>query len=314
MTIKGTLGEFDLIADLLAPLADNPVAGNLQDDVAQFTPPVGYDLVISTDALVSGVHFPIDAPPALVARRLVACNVSDLAAKGAQPAGCVLTLGVGPDWDAAFLKGFAAAFGAALADVDLPLWGGDTVQTPTPFVSLTVHGLVANGQMLTRKGARDGDNVYVTGTIGDGWLALKDLGPAYAKPDVPLAFGQGLVGLAHAALDVSDGLLADLDHLCRASGGTINLDAASIPLSEEGKAYVAKGGDMTDLLGAGDDLQIAFTAPASVAETLIDMAAQTNTAVTAIGHFAKSASDQRAILRDPSGAEISVVRRGYSHF
>lgn len=314
MADKGTLGEFDLIADLLAPLADNPVADNLQDDAARFTPPAGFDLIISTDALVGGVHFPLDADAALVARRLIACNISDLAAKGAQPAGCLLTLGVGPDWDAAFLRAFAAAFGAALADVGLPLWGGDTVQAPTAFVSLTVHGLVANGQMLTRSGAQDGDIVYVTGAIGDGWLALEDLRDAYANPDVPLNFGQGLVGLAHAALDISDGLLADLDHLCRASGGIINLDAAAIPLSEQGKAYLAQGGQLVDLISGGDDLQIAFTAPEAVAETLIDMAAQTNTALTPIGRFAASKAEPKAILRDASGHEINVVRRGYSHF
>lgn len=314
MAAQGKLGEFDLIAELLAPLADNPTAQSLKDDAACFTPPKGYDLVISTDALVAGVHFPTDADAGLVARRLVACNISDLAAKGAKPVGCLLTLGVGAHWDGDFLRAFTAAFGAALADVGMQLWGGDTVAAPTPFVSLAVHGLVPQGGMLTRRGAQDGDDVYVTGTIGDGWLDLAMRGPAYAAPQPPLAFGQGLIGLAHAGLDISDGLVADLDHLCRASGGTIVLEAEAIPLSAAGRAHMAGGGALQDLLSGGDDLQIAFTAPPARAEALIDTAHAAATGITRIGRFSAPAAQQQVVLRTESGAEMSLPRRGYSHF
>ena len=121
MSGSGDWGEFDAIAKLFAPLADSPAALALKDDAAVFTPPAGQDVVITTDALVSGVHFPENADAGLIARRLVACNISDLAAKGAKPEGCLLTLGVGPDWDEAFLSAFAVAFGAALSDYDLSL-------------------------------------------------------------------------------------------------------------------------------------------------------------------------------------------------
>lgn len=315
---QGKPGEFDLIAALFAPLADTPAALNLKDDAAVFTPPAGQDIVITTDALVSGVHFPADADAGLVARRLVACNISDLAAKSAQPAGCLLSLGVGPDWDTAFLTEFAAAFGAALSDYGMPLWGGDTVATPTPFVSLTVHGLVPQGHMLTRSGAQDGDDIYVTGTIGDAWLDLPTRGAAYGAPQPPLAFGQSLGALAHAALDVSDGLIADLDHMCRAAKGRVDLDAAAVPLSAAGRAHLKQGGAvsdlLTDLLTAGDDLQIAFAAPPSAAEALVDRAKETATAVTRIGRFTADDLVQKVVLLDESGDEIELSRRGYAHF
>lgn len=311
---RGNWDEFDAIAELFAPLADKKAALGLMDDAAVFTPPAGQDIVITTDALVAGVHFPEDADAGLVARRLVACNISDLAAKGATPAGCLLTLGVGPHWDKAFLAAFAAAFGAALSDCDMPLWGGDTVATATPFVSLTAHGLVPKGQILTRGGAQDGDDIYVTGTIGDGWLDLPQRGPAYGAPQPPLAFGQRLVGLAHAALDVSDGLIADLDHMCRASGGAVEIEAACVPLSVAGRAHVQKGGALSDLLIGGDDLQIAFAAPPSSAEALVDMARETKTALTRIGRFTADKTMVSTRLLDESGSEIPLSCRGYTHF
>ena len=311
---SGDWGEFDAIAKLFAPLADSPAALNLQDDAAVFTPPAGQDVVITTDALVSGVHFPENADAMLIARRLVACNISDLAAKGAKPLGCLLTLGVGPDWDEAFLSAFAVAFGAALSDYDMPLWGGDTVTTATPFVSLAAHGHVPKGQMLTRSGAQDGDDIYVTGTIGDAWIDLLTHGPAYASPQPPLAFGQRIVGLAHAALDVSDGLIADLDHMCHASSGKIALDAAAVPLSVSGRAYLKQGGALADLLSGGDDLQIAFAAPPSAAEALVDMAGETSIALTRIGQFTADEATKYVLLLNASGDEIPLARRGYRHF
>lgn len=314
MAHKGILGEFDLIADLLAPLAENTTANKLCDDAAVFTPSAGNDIVISTDTLVAGVHFPIDADAVLVAQRLVACNVSDLAAKGAKPIGCLLNLGVAPHWDSKFLRNFVSAFGALLEGFNMSLWGGDTVTTPTPFVSLTVHGLVETGQMLTRSGAQDGDDVYVTGTIGDGWLDLQTLGPAYAAPNPPLAFGRSLVGLAHASLDISDGLIADLDHICRASGGQINIHSEAIPLSENGRDYLANGGALADLITGGDDLQIAFTAPVSIADTLFDVARETQTALTRIGRFAKSTDERCVFVTTELGRQMVIGRRGYSHF
>ena len=136
------MDEFGLITELFAPLADNIAAAKLSDDAAHVTVPDGHQLIISTDMLVAGVHFPEQATPELVAHRLVACNISDLAAKGAAPFGCLLTLGICDDWDDAFLSRFVACFGSLLETYEMQLWGGDTVAAKQGFVGLTVHGLV----------------------------------------------------------------------------------------------------------------------------------------------------------------------------
>jgi thiamine-monophosphate kinase len=309
MSDNQQLDEFGLIAELLAPLADNDAAARLTDDAARVIVPDGQELVISTDMLVANVHFPENADAALVARRMMACNISDLAAKGAQPYGCLLTLGVAPLWDTGWLTAFAAALGAGLKAYDMQLWGGDTVCAAQGFAGLTVHGLVPQGQMLTRNGAQNGDDVYVTGTIGDAFLDLSRGGAAYADPQPPLAFGQELRALAHAAIDISDGLMADLDHLCDASGGAMDISASLIPLSEAGRAL----GDLAALVGGGDDLQIAFTAPANNAETLQGLAARHGIQVTRIGGFSKSAQ-HGVILSADDGTEIPLNRRGFRHF
>ena len=303
------LDEFGLIAELLAPLADNKAAARLSDDAARVAVPDGLELVISTDMLVANVHFPPDADAALVANRMLACNISDLAAKGAQPYGCLLTLGVAGNWDSAFLQRFVATLADGLKTYDMQLWGGDTVRANEGFAGLAVHGLVPSGEMLTRSGAQDGDDVYVTGTIGDGFLDLADLGPAYAAPTPPIGFGQAARGLANAAIDVSDGLMADLDHICRASKGRIDVEAEAIPLSEAGRAY----GDLAALLCGGDDLQMAFTAPPAHADILGIEAEKHRIALTRIGRF--SASDaHEAVLRAENGQEINVQKRGFRHF
>jgi thiamine-monophosphate kinase len=309
MSDNQQLDEFGLIAELLAPLADNQAAVRLTDDAARVNVPDGQEMVISTDMLVANVHFPENADGALVAKRMLACNISDLAAKGAQPYGCLLTLGVAPHWDMGWLTEFVAALGVGLKAYDMQLWGGDTVRAAQGFAGLAVHGLVPQGQMLTRSGAQNGDDVYVTGTIGDAFLDLSRGGAAYAAPQPPLAFGQELRGLAHAAIDVSDGLMADLDHICTASGGAMDISADLIPLSDAGRAY----GNLTALVCGGDDLQIAFTAPPDKAETLKALAARHGINLTRIGGFLKSAQHGAVLLAD-DGAEIPLSKRGFQHF
>jgi thiamine-monophosphate kinase len=303
------LDEFAFITEWLSPLADNKAAARLGDDAAQVAVPDGHELVISTDMLVANVHFPADAKATLIANRMLACNISDLAAKGAQPYGCLLTLGVAENWDSAFLQKFVQALGAGLKTYDMQLWGGDTVRARDGFAGLTVHGLVPQGEMLTRSGAQDGDDVYVTGTIGDGFLDLADLGSAYAAPMPPLAFGQAARNLATAAIDVSDGLMADLDHICRASVGGIDIEANAIPLSEAGRAH----GDLAALVCGGDDLQIAFTAQPSHADILGIEAEKHRIALTRIGKFTANAAP-KAILRAEDGQEIALQKRGFRHF
>lgn len=309
--------EFGFIAELLTPLADE-TGLKLADDAAVFAPPAGQDVVITTDTLVEAVHVPENADGALVARRALACNISDLAAKGAKPVGCLMNLGIAPHWDEDWLRGFAAALGDGLAHWGLALWGGDTVATPTPFISLTLHGLVPQGQMIRRNRAQAGDDVYVTGTIGDGFLGLKDMSAAYADPKPPLAFGQGLVGLASAALDVSDGLIADLGHICAAAQCGMQIDAARVPLSAAGQGYIADAVDnqrLADLLTGGDDLQIAFTAAPDKQDALHTLARDTGTAICQIGTVTRAAKGENSVkLTDRQGASMVLQHTGYRHF
>ena len=307
------IDEFGLIAEWLAPLADNPTAMRLSDDAAQLIVPDGQALVISTDMLVAGVHFPIDGDAALVARRMLACNISDLAAKGAKPYGCFLNLGVAENWDTAFLKDFVATLGAGLEKYDMQLWGGDTVRAAQGFAGLTVHGLLPEGEMLTRRGAHDGDDIYVTGTIGDGFLALPSLGAAYADPQPPIDFGQAVRCVATSAIDISDGLLADLEHICRASQGGMTIEADLIPLSTDGRAH----DNLQDLVTGGDDLQIAFTAPSAEADALRALAERHATKLSRIGSFKKGATPC-VILQAADGRDIALDidpdKRGFRHF
>lgn len=326
---KNMGGEFGLIRDLLAPLAQNPSALGLRDDAAVFSAPKGYDLVVSTDALVSGVHFPAQTKASLVANRALACNISDLAAKGASLAGCTLNLGLSSEWDDLYMRELISAFGAGLKTWGLELWGGDTVRTPTGFLSLTVHGLVPHGKMVQRSGAQNGDDVYVTGVIGDGWLGLQqelgeqnhldDVRKAYSDPQPPLAFGQKLIDIATSSLDISDGLMADLDHLCHASAVRMDIQGSDIPYSGAGQGYLNAGGALEMLLGGGDDLQIGFTASPAKEAALRALAQATQTQLTKIGRVTGDVTQgdsqmSRAVLRSQSGTEIALETRGYRHF
>jgi len=243
--LSGLPVEFDRIARHFRPLA-GPGSLGLTDDAAVFTPPPGRELVVTADAMVESVHFLPGTAPGLVARKLLRVNLSDLAAMGAMPLGYLVTLSVprsfGDDWFAGFAAGLAqdqAAFGTALL-------GGDTTQTPGPLcVSLTAIGHVAPGQAIRRSGAQAGDEVWVTGTIGDGVLGLEAARGNLADPDGYLAgrynlptprLGLALHGWARACMDVSDGLFQDLGHICRASGVGAVVEADLVPLSPQAHA------------------------------------------------------------------------------
>ena len=318
-----TNSEFHLIEKLFAPHADAKTAGHLRDDAASYTPTPGHDLVISTDMLVSGVHFPANATAEVVAARLVGSNISDLAAKSAKPVGCLLNLAISEAWDLPFLTDFASHLGAALAAYEMPLWGGDTVQSQQASVSLSVYGELPSGTMITRAGAQIGDDVYVTGVIGDGFLGLQhalagtqgDSLAAYHAPRPPLIFGQKLRGLASSCLDISDGLAADLDHLCASSHTAMQVTLADIPLSPEGQAYATSAETLADLLSGGDDYQLAFTAAADKAAPLAALAAQNQLRLSKIGTVKKPVQDRfEATFVDGSGQILTLHRRGYQHF
>jgi thiamine-monophosphate kinase len=275
--------EFEVIARLLRPLAEgSPESLNLMDDAALIPSRPGYDLVITKDVIVEGVHFLSGDPLDLVARKLLRVNLSDLAAKGAEPYGYLLACAwpASREWDdrARFAEGLAtdqAAFG-------LKLFGGDTVSTTGPMVfSATMLGWVKPGAMVRRSGARPGDLVQVSGCIGDGWLGLEaargGLGDLSAESRDRLAeryrlpvprLDLNLAG-AGAAADVSDGLIADAGHIATVSGVRIEIDLSVLPVSEDAKHWLEAQSDreaaLIALATGGDDYQLVATAPAPLA-------------------------------------------------
>ncbi|WGM38915.1 thiamine-phosphate kinase [Caulobacter sp. NIBR1757] len=266
-------GEFDWIERLLRPLTlGAPGALDLLDDAAVIRPREGHDLVVTKDAMVAGVHFLPDDPLDTVARKLLAVNLSDLAAKGAEPIGYVLSVAWPKDtpWSAKVL--FTEGLAQAGRDWRLPLLGGDTVSTPGPLtVTATLMGEVPTGGIVLRRTARPGDLLMVSGPIGDGWLGLQAARGMIADPDGVLAARYrtpmprlDLIGtlrqFARASADVSDGLLADAGRIAIASGLGVEVALDQMPLSPEAAAWLALQADEVTarlaLATGGDDYQI----------------------------------------------------------
>jgi thiamine-monophosphate kinase len=324
-----SLGEFALIEKLFAPLAeDYPLAFGLKDDAAIISPRAGCELVVTKDVLVAGVHFLADDPADLVARKALRVNLSDLAAKGARPIGyllgAVLPKGLDTRWIKRFVKGLAedqAEFGVSLI-------GGDTVSTPGPLtLSITAFGEVPKGSRMLRSGAHEDDGVYVTGTIGDaalGLAILKDdvlcpkkatrnaLIDRYRLPRPRLGVGPALSKLATAGLDVSDGLIADLGHICEASGLGAEIVADDVPLSGEARVVLERDPALLNrLLTGGDDYELVFTAPPGRARAIAGLGRRAGVAITRIGRMTRG-SQVRVVT--PDGRTISIKRAGYTHF
>ncbi|MBU8545822.1 MULTISPECIES: thiamine-phosphate kinase [Roseomonadaceae] len=312
--------EFGLIARHFAPLAGRGALG-LGDDAALLDPPPGRTLVLAADAMVAGVHFLAEDPPETLGRKLLRVNLSDLAAMGAVPLAYLMTTafprGVTQDW----IAGFAAGLALDQAEFAIELLGGDTVATEGPATfSLTILGHVAPGAALRRVGSRPGDDVWVSGSVGDGALGLlaltgrlppdPHLADRYRLPRPRLALGQALVGLAHAAMDVSDGLVQDLGHLARAAGCAAVIEADLVPLSDPARlALAADAALLPRILTGGDDYELVFTAdPASRAAVL---AAAGTTPATRIGHIE---AGEGVRVRDAAGRTLDLQATGWSHF
>src|ERR1700693_3373457 len=295
-------GEDSLISRHFRPLATDPGAFNLGDDAAVLRA-LGEDIVVTTDAIVEGVHFLPGDPPDTVARKALRVNLSDLAAKGASPAGFVLTLAL-RSADDAWLTAFARGLGEDAAQFGCPLLGGDTVSTPGPLViSITAFGRVPKGQMVHRSGAKPGDRVVVTGTIGDAALGLdilrggataavladdaaaKDmLVVRYRIPRPRNALAQAVRDHASAAMDVSDGLAGDLAKLCAASGVSAVIDVPGIPLSAAAATVLARrAAGMEALVSGGDDYEILCAIPEDGFEAFAGAAGIAGVAVSSIG-------------------------------
>src|SRR5690349_11979564 len=249
-----SLGEFERIRRFFAPLAA-PGALGLRDDAALIDGPDGQHYVLTADAIVEGVHFLSEDPPAQVAQKLLRVNLSDLAAKGAEPVGYLLVTALPRARDEAWLEAFAAGLAADQARFGIGLLGGDSTATDGPAtLSVTALGRVASGRAVLRSGARAGDSIYVSGTLGDAALGLQALrgelpgiaaeardflAGRYRLPQPRLALGQRLVGVAHAMMDISDGLVADLGHIVEASGVGAVIEAALLPLSPAARSVIA---------------------------------------------------------------------------
>jgi thiamine-monophosphate kinase len=324
-----TSGEDSLIARYFKPLATDPGAFGLSDDAA-ILQAHGDDIVVTTDAIVEGVHFFPDDPPDTIARKALRVNLSDLAAKGAVPAGFVLTLAL-REPDEAWLTAFARGLGSDAGLFGCPLLGGDTVSTPGPLmVSITAFGRVAAGRMVHRSGAKAGDRVVVTGTIGDAALGLDILkGGAvaatladdakamlvgrYRVPQPRNALAGAVGDHTNAAMDVSDGLAGDLAKLCAASGVSAVIDVPALPLSAAAAALIARGAvGIETLVSGGDDYEILCAIPENRFEAFAQAAGHAGVAVTSIGTVIAGTAAPKFL--DAQGREIPLPRLSYSHF
>lgn len=323
--------EDSLIARYFKPLATDPGAFGLVDDAAVLSSS-GDDIVVTTDAVVEGVHYLATDPPDTIARKALRVNLSDLAAKGADPAGFVLTLALRSREDG-WLRPFADALGEDAVTFACALLGGDTVSTPGPqMISITAFGRVPKGRMVGRTGARPGDRILVTGTIGDAALGLDVLtgGAAaaalaadpharemlvgrYRVPQPRNALARAVRDHATAAMDVSDGLAGDLTKLCAASRVSASIDVASVPLSAAAASLVASNVSCVEtLLSGGDDYEVLCTAPPAQCDALIEAGRTAGVAVTTIGSIV--AGQERPRFLDRHGRELTLKRLSYSHF
>jgi len=332
--------EDRLIARHFVPLAKHPGAFALEDDCAVYAPPDGHELVLKADAIIGSVHFFEDDPPALIAKKALRVNLSDLAAKGARPSGFLLSLalprGIGDDWLAAFARGLgedAEAFGC-------PLFGGDTVRSPGPImVSITVMGTTPEGRMVRRGGAIPGDAVMVTGTIGDAVLGLRlrqDAAPAaapnappwasgldpqsvnfltgrYLLPQPRNSLGSAIRENANGGMDVSDGLVGDLTKMCRASGVSAEIDVSRVPLSEAARSVVsADPSVLAAMLTGGDDYEILFTLPVGRIAPMQAAAAKAGVPVSMIGRIVAGDAPPRFV--GEGGETLRFEQSSFSHF
>jgi thiamine-monophosphate kinase len=320
--------EDSLISRYFRPLATDPGAFDLTDDAAILKSSTD-ELVVTTDAIVEGVHFLPNDPPDTIARKALRVNLSDLAAKGAPPAGFVLTLALRAP-DDAWLTAFARALGEDATEFGCPLLGGDTVSTPGPvMISITAFGRVPPGKMVRRNGAKAGDRVVVSGTIGDAALGLNLLkGGAtaalggderemligrYRVPQPHVALAQAVRDHASAAMDVSDGLAGDLAKLCAASEVSAAIDAQSIPLSGPARTLLSsRAVGIESIVSGGDDYEILCTMPENRFEAFAQAASLAGVPVTSIGTIIAGIAVPRFI--DGQGAEIALPRLSYSHF
>lgn len=308
------MGEFELIQRHFVPLAKHFSGSlNLSDDAAIVNIPSGYDLVVTTDAISEAVHFIGTEDPALIARKLLRTNLSDLAGMGAAPLCYFLSIALPSPLSEDYIARFASGLAHDQALFSIHLAGGDTITTKgSPTFSMTAHGLVPSGTALRRSGAKPGDIVYVSGTLGDAALGLHAIQKSgfgthayledrYLLPQPRLLLGEQLRGMATSCMDISDGLLQDMGHICATSGVGADIHREKLPLSAEAHSMLTISPELWPLIySGGDDYELLFTLPPHVAPIA---------GTTCIGHI----TDGNKVRLANVGKEIPVTRSGYSH-
>ena len=320
--------EDRLIARYFQPIATHPGALGLSDDAAFIKPPPGCDLVLKTDAIIGGVHFFAEDAADGVARKALRVNLSDLAAKGAKPLGFLLSLALPKETGDGWLAGFAQGLRSDAEQFGCPLFGGDTDRTPGPItISIAMFGSVPEGTMVRRAGAKPGDRVFVSGSIGDAALGLvlrkgadwkltdaqrQHLLSRYLLPQPRNALAEAVRTHASASMDVSDGLAGDFGKLCRTSHVAAEIEAARVPLSEAAQAAVAADPAVLETaLTGGDDFEIVCTVPAAKAEAFRAAAKAAEVAVSEIGVI-EAGEGVRFV--DSQGQALAFKRASFSHF
>jgi thiamine-monophosphate kinase len=318
---KGEILEFDLIARIRARAkARDDVILGIGDDAAIVTMPPDRRLVVAMDTLNIGVHFPAETAPSDIGWKSLAVNLSDLAAMGAEPAWCTLSLSL-PEPDSAWLDGFLDGFLELAAQHRIALIGGDTTRGPLS-ICVTAHGLIEARGALRRDAAQVGDDIWVTGTLGDAAGALSqwrtggaidaELRTRLDRPTPRVAVGRVLAGIAHACIDVSDGLLADLAHICHASGVGARIDVDALPASETLRGAFSNDEFRALRATGGDDYELCFTAPIAARLAVEDAMSLCDAPATRIGRIVPAADGLRAYAAD--GREWIPPHRGYEHF
>ncbi len=323
------MNEFDLIKSYFAPLATSPDAFGLLDDVAALNPPSGRQLIITTDTLVEGVHFLSEDPLETVAQKLLRVNISDALAKGGTPWAVVLSLSWTKGRDVCQISAFADGLKADLEHWGISLMGGDTTSTSGPLVlGLTLLAHCPQNGPIRRAGGQQGDDIWVTGSIGDGFLGLKAargelslsrpedvalLAWRYRVPEVPdRAIAQIVSENAHASADVSDGLIADVGHIAKASNLKAVIDFDEIPLSIAAQlALNETDANHLDLITGGDDYQTLFTAPPSAKGAILRANLQHGLTAKRIGGLEYGEGVE---LRRSNGEIVPLDNSGWSHF
>jgi thiamine-monophosphate kinase len=328
VTAKTRLGEFALIDRYFRPLAGDPGTFGLTDDAARYRQRPGDDLVLTADMLAAGVHFFADDPPGSIARKALRVNLSDLAAKGAEPFGYLLSLALPADWTDAWMKRFAAGLAADQKYYGVTLLGGDTTRAAGGLtIAITALGRVPKGRMVLRSGAKAGDAIFVSGTIGDAALGLrfrkgilggkvsgtKHLLDRYLHPQPRVRLAPVLLRYVSSGMDISDGLIGDLAHICDASGVGADVGSHLVPLSSAARAALAADPSLLSVvLNGGDDYELLVTVSPGAAKAFTAGAAAAGVPVTRIGEI--SSGRGAPVIRDATGKVVKLVARGHTHF